>query len=336
MPAALAPSFALAPRTRARLEPRASRRSRSRRRASPRHLTLASGSDGPDRPDASSSSSSSSSFLSFLCPLLKAFSGGDAAAPRNRTLEVATSGFASIARLPFGTTVDPACAARGSDRPAPTLVLYEFQACPFCLRVREALTQLDLDAEIRPCPKGARRHRDEVVKRGGKASFPFLVDETAGVEMYESEDIVRHLYAAYGEGAPFPDALVSTTALTGWMPTLFRAGRGMTRYERPPPGGQAGEEEEDSAAKEAAAEPPAAPLELYNYEGNQFARLVREALCELEIPYFVRNVGKGSPRREALRALDEGASVPYLVDPNTGVRMGESEEIVKYLFETYG
>ena len=131
------------------------------------------------------------------------------------------------------------------------------------------------------------------------------------------------LYAAYGVGAPFPDALVSTTAITGWMPTLLRAGRGMTRYERP-------------TAEEAAADPPAVPLELYNYEGNQFARLVREALCELEIPYFVRNVGKGSPRREALRALDEGASVPYLVDPNTGVRMGESEEILKYLFETYG
>ena len=27
--------------------------------------------------------------------------------------------------------------------------------------------------------------------------------------------------------------------------------------------------------------------------------------------------------------------VPYLVDHNTGVAMGESEEIVKYLFDTY-
>ena len=28
--------------------------------------------------------------------------------------------------------------------------------------------------------------------------------------------------------------------------------------------------------------------------------------------------------------------MPYLVDPNTGRGVGESEEIVAYLFETYG
>ena len=79
------------------------------------------------------------------------------------------------------------------------------------------------------------------------------------------------------------------------------------------------------------------PLTLYNYEGNQFARLVREALCELELPYVLFNCGKGSPKRETLRELaGEGASVPYLVDPNTGKSMGESEEIVAYLFEQYG
>ena len=28
--------------------------------------------------------------------------------------------------------------------------------------------------------------------------------------------------------------------------------------------------------------------------------------------------------------------MPYLEDPNTGVKMGESDAIVAYLFETYG
>jgi glutathione S-transferase len=37
-----------------------------------------------------------------------------------------------------------------------------------------------------------------------------------------------------------------------------------------------------------------------------------------------------------LRAIDADASVPYLVDENTGVSLGESDKIVKYLFETYG
>ena len=32
---------------------------------------------------------------------------------------------------------------------------------------------------------------------------------------------------------------------------------------------------------------------------------------------------------------DPRHKVPYLVDPNTGVSMGDSEAIIKYLFETY-
>lgn len=255
---------------------------------------------------------SSSSVLSALCPLLTALGGGaDAAAPRNRAVEVATSGFASVARLAWGTTVDEGLPDRGPGG-APDLVLYEFEACPFCRRVREALTQLDLDAEVRPCPKGAARHRQELAKE----QFPFLVDRTAGVELYESEAIVDYLYETYGGAAERDPWLTRSTLLTGWMPTLLRLGRGMTRYPT--------------------AEPPSVPLELYNYEGNQFARLVREALCELEIPYVVRNVGKGSPKRAALRELDASASVPFVVDPNTGTQLGESDAIVEYLFRTYG
>jgi hypothetical protein len=34
--------------------------------------------------------------------------------------------------------------------------------------------------------------------------------------------------------------------------------------------------------------------------GVQFARLVREALCELELPYILHNTGKGSGGRAAL------------------------------------
>ena len=45
--------------------------------------------------------------------------------------------------------------------------------------------------------------------------------------------------------------------------------------------------------------PPEQLLELYNYEGSPFCRLVREALCELEINYLVRNVPFHSPSREA-------------------------------------
>ena len=265
------------------------------------------------------------SVLSFLCPLLKVFGGGDAAAPRNRTLEVATSGFASIARLPFGSKVDEACIARPAGAvPKEPIILYEFEACPFCRRVREALSQLDLTVEVRPCPKDAVKHRTEVEAMGGKLTFPFLVDpntEAGEGGLYESEDICRYLYATYGNGAEFPEGIISTTVLTGWMPTLLRAGRGMTRYANATTHGGA----------------DLKPLTLFNYEGNQFARLAREALCELELPYTLFNCGKGSPKRATLTDVaGEGASVPYLVDPNTGQNVGESEEIVAYLFKTYG
>ena len=298
----------------ARLPRKASRGTTGRRSL----VTRAAGADETEKPTARS-------VLSFLCPLLKVFGGGDAAAPRNRTLEVATSGFASIARLPFGSKVDEACIARPAGAvPKEPIILYEFEACPFCRRVREALSQLDLTVEVRPCPKDAVKHRTEVEAMGGKLTFPFLVDpntEAGKGGLYESEDICRYLYATYGNGAEFPEGIISTTVLTGWMPTLLRAGRGMTRCA--------------NATTHAGVD--LKPLTLFNYEGNQFARLAREALCELELPYTLFNCGKGSPKRATLTDVaGEGASVPYLVDPNTGQNVGESEEIVAYLFKTYG
>jgi anaphase-promoting complex subunit 7 len=299
----------------ARLPRKASRGTTGRRSL----VTRAAAADDDEKPTARS-------VLSFLCPLLKVFGGGDAAAPRNRTLEVATSGFASIARLPFGSKVDEACIARPAGAvPKEPIILYEFEACPFCRRVREALSQLDLTVEVRPCPKDAVKHRTEVEAMGGKLTFPFLVDpntEAGEGGLYESEDICRYLYATYGNGAEFPEGIISTTVLTGWMPTLLRAGRGMTRYAN---------------ATTHAGAADLKPLTLFNYEGNQFTRLAREALCELELPYTLFNCGKGSPKRATLTDVaGEGASVPYLVDPNTGQNVGESEEIVAYLFKTYG
>ena len=82
-------------------------------------------------------------------------------------------------------------------------------------------------------------------------------------------------------------------------------------------------------------EPPARPLTLYSYDGNQFCRLVREVLVELDLPYTLNSVAKGSPRRAELTALAGRSTAPYLVDPNTDRAMFESADIVDYLFRTY-
>ena len=64
-------------------------------------------------------------------------------------------------------------------------------------------------------------------------------------------------------------------------------------------------------------------------------RIAREALCELEIPYLLHNVGKKSPSRPAFQKRSGKMMVPFLVDANTDTRMFESADIVAYLEETY-
>ena len=201
-------------------------------------------------------------------------------------------------------------------RPEKPLILYEFEACPFCRRVREALSMLDLEAEIRPCPRNGARFRPEVTTKGGKAQFPYLVDPNTGESMYESEAIVNYLFAKYGAGEV---PLVLRRAILGNASALVAAA------SRPTQG---------FSARPSRA--PAQPLALWSFEASPYCRIVRELLCELEIPYLLHNVAKGSPRRAEFVARSGKMQVPYLVDPNTGTEMFESRDIRKYLEATYG
>jgi len=204
-------------------------------------------------------------------------------------------------------------------RPEERLILYDFEACPFCRKVRELLSDLDLEVEVRPCPKGGRRFRVEVGRRGGREQFPFLVDPNTGVEMYESEEIIQYLVRQYGNGRFEPYLRASSLkTLLGSVASLQRMGAGTwVRPGRPPEG-------------------PAEMLELWSFEASPFCRLVREALCELELPYILHNVAKESPSRPAFVAISGKMQVPFLRDPNTGKMLLESAAIVEYLHETYG
>ena len=227
-----------------------------------------------------------------------------------RLIDVATSLLATAARLGYAERVGTLGA-----RPAQPVVLYEFEGCPFCRKVREALTVLDIDAMIYPCPQNGPRYREELRERGGKAQFPYLIDPNAGVEMYESNDINRHLFERYGNGGvPLMLSLPIVTDLTSSVATLVRISGG--RYYR-------------------AAHVPEQPLELYGYEGSPFSRIAREVLCELEIPYLLHNVAHKSPRRAEFMKRSGKMMVPYLVDPNTNTEMFESAAIVAYLNKTY-
>ena len=227
----------------------------------------------------------------------------------SRLLDVSTSFVSTFLRPGAGMFV------RGvGARPEARVRLYEFEGCPFCRKVREMLTTLDLDAAIFPCPRGGTRFRPEVEKHG-KRQFPFLIDPNTGEEMFESDAIVQYLADCYGDGkVPLSLRMGPLTVLSGGAGSLLRFPRGTrARPSRQPEG----------------------PLELYGYEASPYTRLVREALSELELPYVLHNVGRGSPRRAEFVALSGKMQVPYLVDPNTGTAMFESEKIVAYLDKTY-
>ncbi|EOY17048.1 Thioredoxin family protein isoform 2 [Theobroma cacao] len=272
----------------------------------------------------------STSFLSILCPLLRLFSGGDPSQERNHALEVATSSLSSLARFPWGSkSLSGSLESQDvtiSDPPM-RMQLFEFEACPFCRRIREALTELDLSVEVYPCPKGSIRHREMVRSFGGKEQFPFLIDPNTEISMYESGDIVKYLFTQYGKGRNPSMGLLErylsqnvtlhSTLFTGWMPTILRAGRGMMLWDK------------------ARQDPPPRKLELFSCENNPYSRIVREALCELELPYILQNVGEGSRRTKLLLDASGSKEIPYMIDPNTGTQIGDYKKILTYLFKTY-
>jgi glutathione S-transferase len=223
-------------------------------------------------------------------------------------------------------------------QPAKPLELFEYEASPYCRLVREALTEMDLDAMIYPCPRGGTRFRGEAIARGGKQRFPLLVDPNSGIAMFESADIIAYLADTYGGHAkPARGLRRSLAIVSSALATGARA-----------PGKIRGLDARPSRA-------PEKPLELYSFESSPFSRLVREVLCELELPYFLRNCGKarwadmGPPwiRDRVLRQKVEGRNrtallgragkvqFPYVADPNTGVEMFESAKIIAYLERKY-
>ena len=249
-----------------------------------------------------------------------------------RTLAVSTSLLASQLRGWAGTL-----AYRPAEKqPAELLELYEYEACPYCRLVREVLTELDLDARIYPCPRGGKRFRPRVKELGGKQMFPYLVDPNTGTRIYESADIVAYLrktYAGYERATGLFDRPLKVAS--SQLASALRLGRGLRA--RP-------------------SKAPAKPLELFSFESSPYSRLVREALCELELPYTLRNTGKGhwkdlgppavrdklhkSPKdtgrnRKVLAERTGRVQLPYLIDPNTGAEMYESAAILRYLEDTY-
>ena len=189
-------------------------------------------------------------------------------------------------------------------RPEQPLELYEYEACPFCRRVRLVMSMLDLDVIIYSCPRGGQRFRPVASRLGGYQQFPYLVDPNSGRQMYESADIIDYLVAAYGIDT-LPDPPRSDFPACG-------------------------------VSRTTASRRPEQMLELFSFETSPECAMVRDVLCALELPYLCRNAADGSIKRTELRARSGADELPFLFDANSGKQLGGASEICDYLEAEYG
>ncbi len=86
-------------------------------------------------------------------------------------------------------------AQQAVERQCRDLALYQFQTCPFCIKVRREMRRLSLPIELRDTQHDAA-NREALLAGGGKPMVPCLRirDEQGGSRwMYESGDIVAYL-----------------------------------------------------------------------------------------------------------------------------------------------
>lgn len=241
-----------------------------------------------------------------------------------------TSTLASQTRLWAGTK-----AAKTTINEQDPLIMYDNEADPLCRLVREAISELNLDVLIIPCPKGGERHQQQLLEMYSTDKIPFLIDKNTLTILNSAAEIIDYLYQHYANtGAPIRLRANLFNYATSTSASLLRCNAGKT--------------------KKPALE-PTDPLVLYSFESSPYSRPVRETLCELELPYLLVNLGKQqfgelgpatrrlsseySPlpgtKRSAFFAEHGTVQVPFLKDPNTDVDMFESKAIVKYLLATY-
>ena len=205
--------------------------------------------------------------------------------------------------------------AGGGARPKPKLVLYEYENSPWCKRVREVLTFLALDHEVRPCPRSSlfrhlgpplqaeghagreSRFRLEAKETyGARIQYPVLVDETAGAQLQDSADIVQHLWAAYGGDVVAEDRPGDSLYLAP-SPSFGSLQAGVVV---PPLGGASRLLDVPTLAASTmlhayspaagimmtpSKAPPEEEIVLVGHEACPRTRTVREALCTLQLPY---------------------------------------------------
>jgi len=85
------------------------------------------------------------------------------------------------------------------DAQTANMAVYQYFACPFCIKTRRAIRRLGLNIELRDA-KNDPQYRLELEQQGGKQQVPCLrLEEAEGITwMYESSDIIGYLNQRFG------------------------------------------------------------------------------------------------------------------------------------------
>ncbi len=249
------------------------------------------------------------------------------------TLNIVSSVLSSTARRWRGTT-----GSKSVQQPAQLPILFDCEDDPECRLVREALTELNLDVLIYPCPQKANRFTSLLTDMaGGQATVPYLVDPNTHVKLMGADAINAYLFQHYRQAAtPKPLQASVTNLVTSRLASVVRLNlRGLV-------------------AKPSLV--PEQPLVLYSFESSPYSRPVREKLCALQLPYKLVNLGKQqwadmgpakfrfhrgeyhplpNTKRAKLLAEKGRVQVPFLIDANKSIELFESKDILRYLDETY-
>lgn len=86
------------------------------------------------------------------------------------------------------------------DAETQSMLLYQFYACPFCIKTRRTIHQLNLKIETRNAERGSP-FRQELETGGGTVQVPCLrLKEPEGdIWMYESSEIIAYLEQRFSD-----------------------------------------------------------------------------------------------------------------------------------------
>jgi glutaredoxin len=79
------------------------------------------------------------------------------------------------------------------------MALYQFHACPFCVKVRRHMRRYALHIELRDA-KNDEAFKEELIRQGGKHKVPCLRIESDSGDvrwLYESNDIISFMNAQF-------------------------------------------------------------------------------------------------------------------------------------------